>query len=105
MAAATIASSTQLDDVRERRVRGAPRYRIDADGGLVLLAAEPDPMAAAAGPAYGIDALGLRTAGTALFAVVPDAGLIRAGQKLVLEAPGSAAPDEMVLLVVAERAP
>jgi hypothetical protein len=40
-----------------------------------------------------------------LFAIVPDAGLIRAGQKLVLEAPGSAAPDEIVLLIVAERAP
>ncbi len=103
MAGALIASASQLDDVRERRVRGAQRYRIDADGGLVLLAAQPDPLPAA--PAYRIDAEGLRTAGTVLFAIVPEPALVRAGQALLLEAAGSALPDEAVLLVAAENTP
>ncbi|MGO4378057.1 type VI secretion system baseplate subunit TssK [Pseudoduganella sp. RAF53_2] len=105
MASATIVSSGQLEDVRERRVRGAARYGIDPSGGLVLLAAEPDPMSAVNGPANAIDVQGLRTAGTALFAVEPEAGLVRAGQKLVIEVQGGAVPDEVVLLVATERKP
>jgi type VI secretion system protein ImpJ len=105
MASASIAGAMQMDDVRERRVRGAARYRIDADGGLVLLAAERDPLAAAATPALAIDAEGLRTAGTVVFAIAPNAQLVRAGQKLVLEAPGGPAPDEIVLLIAVERQP
>lgn len=105
MAAATIASACHLEDVRERRVRGAARYHIDAEGGLVLLAAETDPMAAAASPRHAIDAQGLRTAGTSLFAIAPDAALVRAGQKLVMEVPGAVSPDEVVLLIGTERTP
>lgn len=105
MASAIIACESQLEDVRERRVRGAARYRIDGAGSLVLLAADSDPLAVAAAPAQGIDAEGLRTAGTVLFAIAPDAQCVRAGQKLVLEAPGLPAPDEIVLLTVAERQP
>jgi type VI secretion system protein ImpJ len=105
MATATIACEAQLEDVRERRVRGAVRYCVDADGGLVLLAAEHDPMAATGAPTLAIDAEGLRTAGTVLFAITPEPQLLRAGQKLVLEAPGGPLPDEVVLLVAAERRP
>lgn len=105
MASATIVCAGQLEDVRERRVRGAARYRIDADGGLVLLAAERDPLAAAAMPLQAIDAEGLRTAGTVLFAIAPDPALIRAGQNLVLEAPPGAVPEEIVLLLAVERRP
>lgn len=105
MAAAIIAGESQLEDVRERRVRGAARYRIDAAGSLVLLAAERDPLAAASAPVQGIDAEGLHTAGTMLFAIAPDAQLLRAGEKLVLEAPGLPAPDEIVLLIAVEAKP
>jgi type VI secretion system protein ImpJ len=103
MAGAIICSGSQLDDVRERRVRGAQRYRIHADGGLVLLAAQPDPLSAA--PGYQIDTEGLRTAGTALFAIVPDWALVRAGQTLILETAGGAMPDTAVLLVAAKSTP
>ena len=105
MASAIIASEPLLDDVRERRVRGAVRYRIDAAGGLVLLAAERDPLAISSAPSLAIDADGLRTAGTVLFALMPDPSLVRAGQNLVLEAPGLPAPAEIVLLLAVERQP
>ncbi|HEY0585263.1 MAG TPA: type VI secretion system baseplate subunit TssK [Pseudoduganella sp.] len=105
MASAIIASEPQLDDVRERRVRGAARYRIDAAGGLVLLAAERDPLAIPSAPSLAIDADGLRTAGTVLFALMPDPSLVRAGQNLVLEEPGLPAPAEIVLLLAVERQP
>lgn len=103
MANALIACEPQLDDVRERRVRGAARYRIDADGGLRVLAAEREQQAISSAPERAIDADGLRTAGTVLFAIAPDAALVRAGQKLFLEAPGSPAPSEIVLLLAVER--
>jgi type VI secretion system protein ImpJ len=102
IANAGIASAQQMDDVRERRVRGAPRYRVDAEGGLVLLAAERDPLATISAPVLSIDAEGLRTAGTTLFAIAPDPQLIRAGQKLLLEVPSGPAPDEIVLLLAVE---
>ncbi len=105
MAASIIACEGQLEDVKERRVRGAVRHRIDSDGSLHLLAAERDPLAAAGAPSQAIDGEGLRTAGTVLFAIAPDPQLVRAGQKLVLEAPGAIAPDEIVLLIAVERRP
>ncbi|WP_028105159.1 type VI secretion system baseplate subunit TssK [Pseudoduganella violaceinigra] len=105
MGAALAASSPYLDDVRERRVRGAARYRIDADGGLILLAAERDPLAPAPVAERRIDAEGLRTAGTVLFAIAPDPQLVRASQRLLLEAAGGAMPEEIVLLIAVERRP
>jgi type VI secretion system protein ImpJ len=105
MAGAIIACESQLDDMRELRVRGAIRHRVDVDGGLQQLSAERDPLGSANAPTHAIDAEGLRTAGTVLFAVAPDAQLVRAGQKLVLEAPGTSTPEEVVLLVAAERQP
>jgi|GEM_PF-635872 len=102
IANASIASAQLMDDVRERRVRGAARYHVDAEGGLVLLAAERDPLAAASAPSLSIDAEGLRTAGTTLFAITPDPQLVRAGQKLLLEVPSGPAPDEILLLIAVE---
>lgn len=105
MAGVLVAPASELDDVRERRVRGLPRYRVETEGGLVLLAAERDPTQDPAAAEQAIDAEGLRTAGTILFAVLPDPQLVRAGQKLVLEAQGSGAPDEIILLVATEARP
>ena len=105
MAGAIIASESELEDMHELRVRGATRYIIDADGGLAPLVAERDPLATASAPGQAIDAEGLRTAGTILFAIAPDTQLVRAGRKLVLEAPGAAAPDEIVFLIAVERQP
>jgi type VI secretion system protein ImpJ len=105
MAHALIACSSQMDDVRERRVRGAARYHIDAGGALIVLAAERDPLAPPAAAVRAIDVEGLRTAGTVLFAIAPDAPLVRAGEPLIVEAPGCPPPEEIVLLSAVERRP
>jgi type VI secretion system protein ImpJ len=105
MANACIASASRMDDVRERRVRGAARHRIDASGALMLLSAERDPLSPSASAVRAIDVEGLRTAGTILFAIAPDAPLVRAGEQLILEAPGCQPPEEIVLLTAVERRP
>lgn len=104
MAGALVACAARLDDVRERRVRGAARFAVDARGGLLRLAAEAEPAPEAAEALYAIDPHGLRTAGTALFAIAMEPELVQAGQRLQLELPGAPMPEEVVLLLATERA-